>query len=122
MHSALLGLGQTPCTGRRIAVLADMKELGQQSQDLHQSLAHSIAECDIDIVLTLGTEIKALYQALPASHLGVHFTTLPDLQSHLLNTIQEGDVVMIKGSNAMKLSHLVKVLTNETETQQQGEA
>ena len=112
MSAALIMLGQMPRYGkaRRIAVLADMKELGHDSAKLHRSLAQEIKNQDIDLVLTLGDDMANLHEALPPGHIGLHATSIEQIETALVQELQEGDIVMMKGSNAMGLSKLVDVL------------
>ena len=112
MSAALIMLGKMPRYGkaRRIAVLADMKELGENSSELHRNLVTEIKNQDIDLVLTLGEDMSNLHEALPPGHIGLHATSIAQIETALVQELQEGDIVMMKGSNAMGLSKLVDVL------------
>ncbi len=72
MRAALAVLGAAPVApgGRRIAVLGDMLELGQQSRALHEELAAPIEANGVDLVFAAGPLMKALFDALPASKSG----------------------------------------------------
>lgn len=112
MVAALKTLGQFPRLGqgRRIAVLGDMKELGGQSKDLHKSLVEHIVNADVDLVFTVGKKMKLLQDALPAGRRGAHAVGVDGLKAYLAQEVHSGDAVMIKGSNAMGLSELVRAL------------
>ena len=112
MVAALKTLGQFPRLGqgRRIAVLGDMKELGGQGDALHKSLVEHINNTDVDVVFTVGRQMKLLQDALPGGRRGAHATTVDGLKSFLTQEVHAGDAVMIKGSNSMGLSELVKSL------------
>lgn len=109
MMAALIMLGQMPRMGdgRRIAVLADMKELGEESVQLHRNLATYIESEDIDLVLTFGADMLHLHNALPPGRIGVHAPSLEKIESALLADLKADDVVMLKGSNSMGLSKVV---------------
>ncbi|MGC6512016.1 MAG: UDP-N-acetylmuramoyl-tripeptide--D-alanyl-D-alanine ligase [Parvibaculales bacterium] len=112
MAAALVMLGQMPRMGqgRRIAVLADMKELGEESGHLHRSLAGYIESEDIDLVMTFGKDMRHLHDALPPGRIGLHASTLEKVEAVLLSDLKADDVVMLKGSNSMGLSKVVEKL------------
>lgn len=97
---------------RHINVLGDMLELGEQSKRLHEKLVDAVEDAKVDIVFACGPMMKHLFDALP-QHIKSesHWAeTAKDLEPTLLATVRGGDVVMIKGSNGMKLSILVEAL------------
>ena len=96
-------------SGRRIAVLGDMKELGPESRALHAGLAPDAAAA-ADLVHTAGADMAALRDALPESRRGVHTDKAIDLVQALLEDVREGDTVLFKGSNASKVGDLVGAL------------
>jgi UDP-N-acetylmuramoyl-tripeptide--D-alanyl-D-alanine ligase len=100
--------GTEPGTdGRRIAVLGDMLELGAESARLHAALAQPLVEAGIDLVFTLGNEMRALDESLPAAQRGGHADTVDELATLLGRRLRAGDVVTIKGSHGSKLYELV---------------
>lgn len=112
MRAGLTLLGQIPRRGkgRRIAVLGDMKELGDNSKARHAALAQYVATADIDVVFTLGIDMVALYENLPPGRIGAHTNNLEQLKNTLLRDLHGEDVVMLKGSNAMGLAKIVDAL------------
>ena len=95
---------------RTIAVLGDMLELGVQSQALHEGLAESLAEHNIDCVYTVGSLMKHLHDALPDAAAAHHSSDLDALENTLKDQLRAGDVVLFKGSNGSKIHQLVKNL------------
>jgi len=112
----ILGQSAPDGTGRRIAVLGDMKELGKQSADLHRALGKHIQTNDIDLVFTLGSSMRHLHDNLPSDCAGLHTDKLDALIDGLVSEIQDRDIVMVKGSNSMQLSKLVEALLALDET------
>ncbi|MBZ0217352.1 MAG: hypothetical protein K8F25_12415, partial [Fimbriimonadaceae bacterium] len=110
MAAALATLGQTApgAGGRRIAVLGDMLELGDQACDLHAGLAENIRESHIDMVFTAGPLMKSLYNRLPASYRGAHADNSMHLIDEVTHFIRSGDVVMVKGSNGSRTFEIVE--------------
>lgn len=94
--------------GRRIAVLGDMLELGDQADQLHAELADEIN--GVDLVLACGPHMRALWDRLPASIQAFYGETSENLKSSLCNLVQNGDVVMIKGSLGSKMGLLAEAL------------
>lgn len=107
---AVLGGTQPESNGRRIAVLGDMLELGTESQSLHASLAQPLVEANTDLVFTLGNEMRALDDALPAARRGGHADSVGALASLLGERLHAGDVVTVKGSHGSKVYELVATL------------
>lgn len=93
--------------GRRVAILGDMKELGQTEAKLHADLAHHEAMAGIDVVHCVGPLMKHLYEALPAEKRGRWSDTSHQMAAHPSQLVQAGDVVMVKGSLSMKMALIV---------------
>ena len=101
--------------GRRIAVLADMKELGAQAADFHREVGCYLAEYPAQILFTLGElagEIAAGYRASGGSGRIYSYQEgeREQLKIDLQRMLQEGDCVLLKGSNSMKLAEVAASL------------
>jgi UDP-N-acetylmuramoyl-tripeptide--D-alanyl-D-alanine ligase len=106
MAAALALLGAAP--GRRIAVLGDMLEMG--AGDHHAALAAPIAEANTDLVFAAGKQMKALWEALPASRRGGYAENSTGLAPQLLAALRPGDTVLVKGSFGSRMSVIVEAL------------
>jgi UDP-N-acetylmuramoyl-tripeptide--D-alanyl-D-alanine ligase len=93
--------------GRRIAVLGDMLELGADSARLHAALAEPIAAARVDLVFTVGAEMRALYDALPKHRRGAHTAISSDMAELLPGRLAAGDVVTVKGSYGSRMREIV---------------
>ncbi|MCJ7872518.1 UDP-N-acetylmuramoyl-tripeptide--D-alanyl-D-alanine ligase [Phaeobacter sp. J2-8] len=91
--------------GRRIAWLGDMGELGEAAPTLHAALANQMD--DIDLVHCIGPLCRHLWSALPQEKRGAWCDTIGGLDLDLAGAFQDGDVVLVKGSNFVGLSALV---------------
>lgn len=92
---------------RRIAVLADMRELGPESRRYHREIGSYINTLKLDHVLLLGelaAEIGSQVQKAQVSC----YDSLEALDGALKALCQPGDVILFKGSNSMGLSTIVK--------------
>jgi UDP-N-acetylmuramoyl-tripeptide--D-alanyl-D-alanine ligase len=107
---ALLGQAVPTKSGRRIAVLGDMRELGKTSAKLHAGLADALAAADVQTVFLAGPLMHALWDVLPADQRGGWAESAAELAPLVLKTLQPGDVVMVKGSNASRTGAIVEAI------------
>ncbi len=112
MAAGFRSLGARPASGRRILVLTDMLELGDQSRALHEGLAAAIDAAGLDLVHAAGPEMRALHDALPASSRGLWRATAAELAAEAAALVAPGDIVMVKGSNGSKASLVAKALAD----------
>jgi len=86
--------------GRRIAVLGDMLELGDDAPSYHTALAKHLD--GIDGVYCVGPLMRHLYDVLPSGKgLGWHDDPATLKAGEVANLLQAGDVVVVKGSKKM---------------------
>ena len=111
MRAALETLGRTAPAGegRRIAVLGEMRELGARSPALHAELAETVTANGIDLVFAAG-EMRTLHDRLPPGIGAAHGDTGADLIDDIMRIVRAGDVVMVKGSNASRMTAVVEAL------------
>jgi len=107
---ALLGQAEPGRSGRRIAVLGDMRELGSKSPKLHAELARAIAAAKVDRVYLAGPLMRALWDALPQAQRAAYAESAAELTPILYDELAAGDVVMVKGSNASRMGPLAEAL------------
>jgi UDP-N-acetylmuramoyl-tripeptide--D-alanyl-D-alanine ligase len=111
MRATLKTLAGEKVSGRRIAVLGGMRELGPLSDEFHAGLAEPVAAC-VDNAILVGQEMEALAKALGQK---VNMTHVPDAASAihpLREALRPGDAVLVKGSNSIGLAALVEALTS----------
>ncbi|PRY94823.1 UDP-N-acetylmuramoyl-tripeptide--D-alanyl-D-alanine ligase [Hasllibacter halocynthiae] len=96
--------------GRRIAVLGDMLELGEDEATIHAAVADDPHMAAIDRVHAVGPLMRHLHDALPANcRAGWH----PDAAAAAAavgSMLRAGDVVLVKGSKASKVSRVVAAI------------
>lgn len=117
VRAALATLGLTPRSEykRRIAVLGDMLELGEESRRLHRELAEAVDAAGIDVVFACGADMASLFEALPHNRKGAYAETSEALAPSLLSSVQPGDIVMVKGSLGSRMAPLVEGLKRALE-------
>jgi UDP-N-acetylmuramoyl-tripeptide--D-alanyl-D-alanine ligase len=103
---ALLGAAR----GRKIAVLGDMLEMGEGGSAHHAGLAAPIETNKVDLVFTCGMQMRALWNALPASRRGGTADNSMALAPLLNSVLKPGDTVLVKGSNGAKMSVIIEAL------------
>lgn len=108
--------------GKKIAVLADMKELGQDSVQLHTNMITSLSPDALDTVIFYGEDIAELAQLasqmFPLGHVyyfkkTVEEDQLEDLIKHVKTILGSKDQILLKGSNSMQLSKVVEALETD---------
>ncbi len=107
--AVLAGINPGP-NGKRIAVLGEMLELGDESARLHAELAQPLIAADVAQVFTLGDAMRALDDALPPQRRGGHAASITELTEMLRRNLQPGDVVTAKGSHGSRIYELVAQL------------
>jgi UDP-N-acetylmuramoyl-tripeptide--D-alanyl-D-alanine ligase len=96
--------------GRRIAALGDMRELGPEAATLHKALARNLAAARADLVFLCGSNMRALWDALPAKSRGAWAETSAELVPQLIASLKTGDVVLVKGSFGSRMSVVIDAL------------
>lgn len=100
--------------GRKIAVLGDMGELGENERQLHREVGAYAAQKGIDFVYSTGELAKELIQEAAAGCKALHFESRDTLIQALLDTVQEGDTVLVKASHFMEFPQVVSALLNRS--------
>jgi UDP-N-acetylmuramoyl-tripeptide--D-alanyl-D-alanine ligase len=112
MAAALKTLGARQTTGRRIAVLSDMLELGDAGPALHAQVSQAITAARIDRVYCCGPLMKSLWQALEPAQRGGYAPDAESLSGMVTEAVAPGDLVMVKGSNGSKASRIATALVS----------
>ncbi len=97
-------------TGRRIAILGEMLELGDNEDEMHRALADHPAMAAITRVDCVGPRMKSLYDALPVEKRGRFVEEAQTLAAVAHKLIDAGDVVLVKGSKGSRVSLVVEAL------------
>ena len=108
--AALRTLGLRAATGRRIAALTDLLELGDAARAYHAELAAEIEAARVDLVFCAGALMKSLWEALPPTRRGGYAETAAALAPQLTSAVEPGDLVMVKGSRDSQAKALFEAL------------
>lgn len=112
MRAAIAVLGAVSRTAypRRVAVIGDMLELGDQSETYHLGLADAIEAAVIDQVFACGPNMGKLYETLPAEKHGAWAPDSTALIDQVVTALQAGDAVMVKGSLGSRMAPIVAAI------------
>ncbi|MEE0965993.1 MAG: UDP-N-acetylmuramoyl-tripeptide--D-alanyl-D-alanine ligase [Bacilli bacterium] len=95
-------------SGRKIAVLADMLELGEYEEKLHREVGKHLNDKNIDLLVTVGKASN--YMNDEFNGISYHFDNNEEVKDFLIKEVKENDVLLLKGSNSMKLKEVVEYL------------
>ena len=94
---------------RKIAILADMKELGADERKLHREIGDFINEnVKPDAVFTVGELAKEILLNIDPYVFTKSFDDNDSLEKFISEYFKDGDVCLLKGSNSMKLFDVVE--------------
>ncbi|HET8729011.1 MAG TPA: UDP-N-acetylmuramoylalanyl-D-glutamyl-2,6-diaminopimelate--D-alanyl-D-alanine ligase [Alphaproteobacteria bacterium] len=96
--------------GRRIAVLGDMLELGDEAPALHAALKHDLTAAEVDLVFACGPNMAKLYDVLPPTMRGACTADSAALLPIIAEAVRPGDAVMVKGSLGSRMAPIVEAL------------
>ena len=100
---------------RKVAILGDMFELGENEEKLHQDVGSFLSHTNINVVICIGALAKNIYdQVADSDKQCYYFETKDAFEKELSQIILENDTVLIKASNGMKFSSLVDACLSHT--------
>jgi len=119
VHKALHILKEIETTGKRIAVLGDMLELGKYTTPEHKKVGELVRDLKIDILVAVGLRAesiaeKAIEVGMNKSHVHVFRKSYEAL--HLVEElISENDVVLVKGSQGIRMEKIVEAIMKNSD-------
>lgn len=112
MKAGLKAFCEIKTIGKRVAVVGQMGELGELSDQYHAEIGEYLNTLSIDCVHVVGIMAKPLYNALSADRKGQWNATVDGLKPEFINSFEGNEHVFLKGSNSQKLSELVVLMKN----------
>lgn len=113
MRASINVLCDIPCEGRRVAVLGDMFELGENEIQYHKEIGQFLLDKPIDEVVVLGELSQNIKQVIEESESKIKVFTFSDNEEaaiYLMATLKPEDIALIKASNGMNLKEIVNIL------------
>jgi UDP-N-acetylmuramoyl-tripeptide--D-alanyl-D-alanine ligase len=109
MKATLAVLSGIKTTGRKIAVLGDMLELGQESEKLHRMIGKFASDAKPDMVFCYGNDAKYICEEAEKHGTQSWFTDNKDkLTEKLKEFIKPDDIILFKASRGMKLEEVIE--------------
>jgi UDP-N-acetylmuramoyl-tripeptide--D-alanyl-D-alanine ligase len=109
MEKAVATLLALPCEGKKIAILGDMKELGEQTAYYHRELGRLLSKARISLILLLGDQIRVVQDEVKNGH-ALFFQENSALLSHAIAVAEKDDIILVKGSRALRMDVIVEGL------------
>ena len=115
---ALAVLGEARDRSRRIAILGEMLELGDQAVALHEDVGRAAAAAKVDVVIAVGGEsARAMAEAAVEAGMGRasvrHVATSDAAADAAASLVLAGDLVLVKGSRGVRTDRVVDRLKAE---------
>ena len=98
---------------RRIAILGDMKELGDFSKQAHELIGEKVSEI-ADIFIAVGKEMMSAKDIVIEKNSKIEvfwFENSEEAKKYIKKMIQKGDLILVKGSRAMEMERITKGIT-----------
>jgi UDP-N-acetylmuramoyl-tripeptide--D-alanyl-D-alanine ligase len=99
--------------GRKLALLGDMYELGADELELHRGLAGPLVDAGFERIFMAGECMRLLMGALPQPMRAGWSSKPQNLLTKLKGELRDGDIVLIKGSNASGVGNVAAQLKRE---------
>ena len=117
LKAAVLALASYPCAGRRILVLSDMLELGENAPAMHCDCGMFIARQDINLLMACGplSEQTVLGADKAGMERCCHYDSKERLAQELIKAVRPGDVIWFKASRGMRLEDVIQQLYGKGE-------
>ncbi|MEM6535624.1 MAG: UDP-N-acetylmuramoyl-tripeptide--D-alanyl-D-alanine ligase [Pseudomonadota bacterium] len=116
MRAALSGFAARPCSGKRIVALGEMLEVGSGSVAEHARLADPVLASGAEAVFLAGEGMKALADRLSGKVQAVWAPAASGLESDIKLSLRNGDLLLLKGSNASGMGRLADHLRDWSKT------
>lgn len=115
MQAGLHTLADLPAK-RRVAILGDMLELGTYSMEAHERIGRIVPKC-VDVLVTVGSRAKLIAETVRKTRFPKRnmysFATVDDARATVPDLVKKGDLILVKGSRAMKLDEIVDVIVDK---------
>ena len=101
--------------GKKLLVLGDMLELGDQSKEIHLDLGTKLKEFQFNVLYTVGKNMLEMSKVLKNIKYKYHDDNLDRISEKILKSLKSGDAILLKGSNSINLKEIINKIINECE-------
>jgi UDP-N-acetylmuramoyl-tripeptide--D-alanyl-D-alanine ligase len=109
MEWAINTLTALPCDGKKIAIIGAMRELGERKDFYHRELGHLLRSSGIPMVLLFGEDTRIALDEMQNGQ-ARFFDDKKKLVDFVSGKIGTGDIVLVKGSRALRMDEIVEAL------------
>ncbi|MBO4848034.1 MAG: UDP-N-acetylmuramoyl-tripeptide--D-alanyl-D-alanine ligase [Clostridia bacterium] len=100
--------------GRKLALLGDMLELGERSDELHEQVGRTAAETGLDMLVTVGANSRLMASAAASHGLeNAHYCTREEAAKILKAELKPGDTLLVKASRGMALEKIISAIMED---------
>jgi UDP-N-acetylmuramoyl-tripeptide--D-alanyl-D-alanine ligase len=116
MRAGLETLRDMDSDGRKVAILGDMRELGETADRYHREIGRFAADCELDHLVCVGEKAALIADAAIEAGMDRHsverFATAAECAADVGSIITEDDLVLLKASRGMKLETIAGAITS----------
>lgn len=108
---------------RKVAILGDMFELGEDEKELHRQVGEYAAGHGVDVLVCVGALSEEMYKGATEcvnkkDNMEIyHYATLEDCKKQVCGIFKKNDAILIKASHGMHFTELVELLVQEAESE-----
>ncbi|MAH89218.1 MAG: hypothetical protein CMJ06_04150 [Pelagibacterales bacterium] len=113
--ASLINFSKLKNAGRKILVLGDMMELGENSTQIHKDFGVKIKNFGFNILFTVGKNMHELYKVTKNIENRYHDDNLNNISKKILKDLEDGDAILFKGSNSINLKKVIHNIKKECE-------
>ena len=100
---------------RKVAILGDMFELGEDEKKLHHEVGSFITQKNIDVVVCIGNLAEEIYLAAKEGNAQCHhYSSKAKMMEQASQLFKEEDTILLKASHGMSFSELVSFCSSHT--------
>lgn len=111
LHSFKQYLAAFPPEGKSVAIIGDMKELGQNSREYHEEIGRLLATLGLDFVAAVGDQARFIYDSAVQNGFHKdrirHFSGADEAAGALPEYVTRGDIIFLKASRAIGLEKII---------------
>lgn len=117
-EAALKTLGEVKSSGKKIAVLGDMLELGKHTEEAHKNVGRIVKE-NADILLVVGPRAQKIKEGAIEAEMNLEnifdFANSHEAGEFLKDFVKKNDLILIKGSQGIRMEHTVEAILQDKE-------
>ncbi|MFH0845823.1 MAG: UDP-N-acetylmuramoyl-tripeptide--D-alanyl-D-alanine ligase [Patescibacteria group bacterium] len=122
VQKAIETIGNLKVLGRKIVALGDMLELGKYSAEEHKKVGEMVAQ-NCDVLIAVGLRAQQIVEGAMAKDMNekniISFEQSKEAGLFLQNEIKEGDVILIKGSQSIRMEKITEEIMAHPENKKE---